>query len=162
LDGGGEFAREMETDVVEALSDMISLVGLPERSSFAIDAILGWRDDWEFKGYVETADDGVMLLVGVSALVVGNAFEAFAVITFGRGVGPWATDTNGVLGGNAGNKEGARVGFGPFLTALLVSKIFTALDFFAGVADLGVTAVASASFPLPDSKAGNSSALRLT
>jgi len=45
FEGGGEFALEIDTDVVEALSEMISLTGLPDLSSFAIDAILGWRDD---------------------------------------------------------------------------------------------------------------------
>lgn len=39
LEGGGEFALEIEADVIEALSEIISLVGVPERSSLLIDAI---------------------------------------------------------------------------------------------------------------------------
>ena len=41
FDGGGELARDKEADVIEALSETISLVGVPGRSSRVIDAKLG-------------------------------------------------------------------------------------------------------------------------
>ena len=41
MDGGGEFALDMEVDVIDALSDIISLVGVPGRSYLDIDARLG-------------------------------------------------------------------------------------------------------------------------
>jgi hypothetical protein len=41
LAGGGELALDMEADVMEALSEMISLVGVPGRSSLEVDARLG-------------------------------------------------------------------------------------------------------------------------
>jgi len=83
-------------------------------------------------------------------------------ITFGRGVEICAEAPNGVLGGNAGNNEGGRVGFGAFLTTLLVSSAFVGLDFFVDTPGLGVTAAAVVSRALPASKAGNSSSLRPT
>ena len=46
LEGGGEFARDMEVDVIEALSEMISLVGVADRSFLTADARPGWRELW--------------------------------------------------------------------------------------------------------------------
>jgi hypothetical protein len=37
---GGELARDIEAEVMEALSDTASLVGLPGRSSLETDAML--------------------------------------------------------------------------------------------------------------------------
>jgi len=44
FDGGGELALDIEADVIEALSEIASLVGVAERSSFEIEARLGWRE----------------------------------------------------------------------------------------------------------------------
>ena len=40
FDGGGEFALDIDAEVMEALSDMISLVGVPDRSIFEAEAKL--------------------------------------------------------------------------------------------------------------------------
>jgi hypothetical protein len=40
LVGGGELARDIDADVMEALSEMISLVGVPGRSNFEFDVML--------------------------------------------------------------------------------------------------------------------------
>jgi len=42
--GGGELARDIEADVTEALSEIISLVGVPERSNLAEVAMLLCRE----------------------------------------------------------------------------------------------------------------------
>jgi len=41
LEGGGELARERDAEVIDALSDMVSLTGVADLSSRDIDARLG-------------------------------------------------------------------------------------------------------------------------
>jgi hypothetical protein len=40
FDGGGEFALDIDAEVIDALSEIISLVGVPDRSIFEADAKL--------------------------------------------------------------------------------------------------------------------------
>lgn len=41
FEGGGELALDIEAEVIDALSDIISLVGVPGRSILVIEAKLG-------------------------------------------------------------------------------------------------------------------------
>jgi hypothetical protein len=101
LDGGGEFALDIEVDVIEALSDIISLVGVPGRSCLDIDARLGCRDGGNCGGKADVTELGVALpAAGVSGFMeeaIRNVFGAFVDI------GDWIEDADGVLGGNGGN-----------------------------------------------------------
>lgn len=83
LDGGGEFALDIEVDVTEALSDIISLVGVPGRSCLDIDARLGCRDGGNC-GNADVTELGVALpAAGVSGFMeeaIRNVLGAFVDI----------------------------------------------------------------------------------
>jgi hypothetical protein len=88
---------------MEALSDMISLVGVPGRSSLDIDARLGWRDVVMLGGNIEAAEEGVALgVAGASALGVGAILNVFGVF---RGKDDWA-----VADFRGGNSDAATTG----------------------------------------------------
>jgi hypothetical protein len=84
LDGGGEFALDMEVDVIEALSDIISLVGVPGRSCLDIEARLGCRDGGNCGGKADVTELGVALpAAGVSGFMeeaIRNVLGAFVDI----------------------------------------------------------------------------------
>lgn len=65
FDGGGELALDKGADVVEALS-VISLVGVPGRSFFDMEARLGCREGGN-TGACIAIEEGVAKAVGVSA-----------------------------------------------------------------------------------------------
>jgi hypothetical protein len=76
--GGGELARDIDADVIEALSEMISLVGVPGRSSLELDAMLAWREDTMVCGNIEVVEDGVALLAGGNSdFGVGTSLNVF-------------------------------------------------------------------------------------
>lgn len=81
LDGGGELALDSDADVIEAVSDMISLVGVPGRSSLDADARLGWREGGKTGGNIDVAEEGVAHPGGASAFGVGTTRIVFG----GRG-----------------------------------------------------------------------------
>jgi xanthine/CO dehydrogenase XdhC/CoxF family maturation factor len=69
--GGGELARDIEAEVIEALSDTASLIGLLGRSSLETDARLAWREGGKVGGNIEVTEVGVALpALGVSVFGV--------------------------------------------------------------------------------------------
>jgi len=106
LFGGGELALEIEVEVIETLSDIASLVGVPGRSSRLTDARLGCLEGGKCGGNMPVVDDGVTgPPIGVSALGVGTTRK---VLEAGLGAGDWAI---GVLTGNGGNADAGIIGF---------------------------------------------------
>lgn len=104
LEGGGELALDIEADVIEALSEITSLAGVPGRSSLEADAKLGWREGGNVGGIIEVAEDGVALpQVGVSVLGVGITLSVFGVF---RDIDDGRDTADGVLGGSGGNADG--------------------------------------------------------
>ena len=65
FDGGGELVLDNGADVVEALS-VTSLVGVPGRSFFDIEAILGCREGGNCGACIDIAED-VATATGISA-----------------------------------------------------------------------------------------------
>lgn len=110
LEGGGEFARETDVVVIDALSETISLPGVPDLSSLETDARLGWRDGRGSPGgYIEVADEGAdnpvthSVFDGSSAFGVGNTLNVLGAF---RTAGDESVVEAGVLGGSAGKSEG--------------------------------------------------------
>lgn len=121
LEGGGEFARETEAEVMDALSEIISLTGVPDLSSRDIDARLGWREVKDGPGgCIELAEDGAdnpeSALGGNSALGVGKTLKVFGAV---RIAGDETVAEAGALGGNAGKSD-------PMVGLTVVSEL---LDF---------------------------------
>tara|TARA_R110002060_G_scaffold59039_8_gene68956 strand:- start:272 stop:571 length:300 start_codon:yes stop_codon:yes gene_type:complete len=64
FDGGGELALDIEADVMEALSEIISLDGVPGRSCLETDTRLDCREGSTLGGNIEVTDEGVALPAG--------------------------------------------------------------------------------------------------
>lgn len=78
--GGGELARDIEAEVIEALSDTASLVGLLGRSNLETDARLAWRDGGNVGGNIEVTEVGVALPgLGVSVFGVDVTRRLFVM-----------------------------------------------------------------------------------
>jgi hypothetical protein len=102
--GGGELARDIEAEVIEALSDTTSLVGLLGRSTLETDAKLACRDGGKVDGNIEVTEVGVALPpLGVS--VFGVDVSRRLLVTF-RASGDWIAGVI-VLVGSGGNAVGA-------------------------------------------------------
>lgn len=106
LEGGGEFARENDVVVMDALSDIISLTGVPDLSNRVAEARLGWRDEGSPGGCIELADEGadMSVLGNASVLGVGNTLKVLGAF---RMAGDKTLAEAGVLGGKAGKSDGA-------------------------------------------------------
>lgn len=105
--GGGELALDKDADVIDALSDIISLVGVPGLSKRGIDARLAWRDGGKLGGNIEVTEDGVALpAVGASVFGVEVSRSVFGPV---RDRGD-ATLAAGVLAGNGGKADAATIG----------------------------------------------------
>lgn len=82
LVGGGELALDNDVEVREALSEMISLVGVPGRSSLFVDVRLAWRELFANCGNSDTPDNGVAFgvapgVVDTSVLAAGAILRVF-------------------------------------------------------------------------------------
>jgi xanthine/CO dehydrogenase XdhC/CoxF family maturation factor len=81
LVGGGELALDIDVDVIETLSDIASLVGVPGRSSRETEARLGWREGGKCGGNIDVTEDGVLLPVaGISVLGVEVSRKVFGAV----------------------------------------------------------------------------------
>lgn len=154
LEGGGEFARETDADVMDALSDNISLTGVPDLSNRETEARLGWREGKGSPGgCIELADEGAdtSALEGTSAFGVGNTLKVFGAF---RIAGDETLAEAGVLGGKAGKSDGtgclegvsppfdvASVSFADCVARLRVGKVVAVVDLL--VVDLGPEGVAT-------------------
>lgn len=99
LDGGGELARENEVDVMDALSEIASLVGVPGRSCLDADTRLACLDAGNVGAKVDVVDDGVATLgAGVSDFLFGGILK---VLGF-RAKGDCTVVPVGVLAGAKG------------------------------------------------------------
>lgn len=102
FDRGGEFALDIGAEAVEALS-VISLVGVPGRSYFDVDARLGWREGGNDGVCIDVAEDGVAPAADVSVLGEDATRRTFAGPP--RGIGDCTGAADGVLAVNGGNAE---------------------------------------------------------
>jgi hypothetical protein len=124
LDGGGEFALEMEADVIEALSEIASLVGVPGRSCLETEARLACLVG-TVGGKTEVTDDGVAFpAVGVSTFSALGGTNLNVLGVF-RASGDCTEEAKGVLGGSGGKAEVATTG--------LLGVSVTAAGFTAGL-----------------------------
>jgi len=104
LVGGGELARDIDAEVIEALSDTASLVGLLGRSSLEVDARLAWRIGGNVGGNMDVTEVGVALPPpGVS--VFGVDVTRKLLVTF-LARGDWTVGPVVVVG-SGGNALGA-------------------------------------------------------
>lgn len=114
LDGGGEFALDIEAELIEAVSEMASLTGVLVRSRRA-DAMLGCRDVGRLGMTAEVAEEGV----GASDLGVGTTRIAFGPVRIAGDC-----SATGVLAGSGGK---ALAGAGVVVDGLGVSGVGTGL-----------------------------------
>jgi hypothetical protein len=184
LFGGGELGLDNEADVIEALSEIISLTGVLGRSSLVIEAILGWREstltalppntcigivtstggDSVFGVGTSRRVFGAGLLGGFCAdievvLVEGNGGKADVDAAVFTGVlGPLAVSVLDNCAGTAILSMTPGVCFFPAVFTPAGLTVGVTIDFFDRVIERGPEGVVGTSFPFPFSSIGKSSA----